>query len=106
MFYRHGDVNLHEVKAVLGEKVTHNGKWILAHGEATGSVHVISTPNKDGFEVYQNEDGTVYLRVLEEATVTHTTDHEPITIAPGIYKQVQEREVDHFADSVVRKVVD
>lgn len=106
MFYRHGDVNLHEVKEVQGKKLEHSGKWILAHGEATGSVHEIETPSKEGFEVYQNEDGTIYLRVLEEAIVTHTHDHETIIVKPGIYKQVPERECDHFANSVVRKVVD
>src|SRR3990167_10382281 len=95
-FYRHGDVNLHQVDKVFGKKIETHGKYILARGEATGSVHEISTKNPDNLEVYENE-GTIFVRVSEPAEVTHTHDHETITIEPGIYKQVPEREVDHFA---------
>jgi hypothetical protein len=40
------------------------------------------------------------------STDTHTHDHEPITIEPDFYVFVPEREIDHFAKSVVRQVVD
>ena len=104
-FVRHGDVNLHEVKELKGKKLDVKGKYILARGEATGSVHEISVKNPENLEMYEHE-GTIYLKVMEPAEITHTHDHETIILQPGIYKQVPEREVDHFSESVTRKVVD
>ncbi len=108
--YRHGDVNLVEVtdsefKAAKkrGQIVKHNGKYILARGEATGSVHELSCPD---MELVQDGE-TLWLRLGNSGTLTHTSDHETLKeIEPRIYRQLPEREVDHFADSVVRKVVD
>lgn len=102
--YRHGDVNLHEVSEIKGT-LKAKGKYILARGEATGSVHEISTVNPDNLEIYEHE-GTIFVKVSAPAELTHTSDHETLTIEPGIYKQVPEREVDHFADSITRQVVD
>ena len=104
-FMRHGDVNLHEVSELKGKKIETKGHYILARGEATNSVHEIRVKNPDNLEIYEHE-GTIFLRVMEPAEVTHTSDHETIILQPGIYRQVQEREVDHFADSVIRKVLD
>ena len=104
-FMRHGDVNLHEVSQLMGRKIETNGKYTLAKGEATGSIHEISVKNPDNLEVYEHE-GTIFLKVMEPAEVTHTHDHETIILQPGIYKQFSERELYHFADSGVRKGMD
>lgn len=107
---RHGDVNLIPATVDVSKltRVKTNGKYILARGEATNSVHEISTVNPDSLEIYTDEAGTVYVRVLEDAQITHTSDHETITMPSNpriVYRQVQEREVDNYAD-VTRKVVD
>lgn len=102
--YRHGDVNLHEAMEVKGV-LKAEGKYILARGEATGSVHEISTANPNDLEIYEYE-GTILLKLSAPAELTHTSDHETLTIEPGIYKQVPERELDHFADSIARNVTD
>jgi len=109
MHYRHGDVNLIRVSRerfeqmrASGTPVSHDGKFILARGEATGSVHEIACAD---MELIDN-DGTLFLRIGQPATITHTSDHDTIVAEPDYYVQVPEREVDHFGDSIVRKVVD
>lgn len=104
-FLRHGDVNLHPVKQVEGKLVKTNGSFVLAEGEATGSKHILSVVKPEDLRVYKTELDTFY-ELLAPAKITHTHDHETITLEPGIYRQVGERELDHFADSVQRKVVD
>lgn len=103
---RHGDVNLHRVAEARGIEVKHDGSFVLARGEATGSVHTLEVEKSDDLVVRQDANGDLYFVVKAEGKVTHTSDHDTLTIEPGIYRQVPEREVDHFADSVVRKVVD
>jgi len=110
--FRHGDVNLHEISEEkwqeikrTGKRIDHSGKVILARGEATGSVHELSVSNPAHLEVYE-KDGLTYLKVLEIAPLTHTHDHETLKVLPKPYVQVPEREVDHFQDSITRKVVD
>ena len=109
MIYRHGDVNLIRIskrkfKAMKksGVPVPHKGKHVLARGEATGSVHELSCSD---MELVENE-GVLYLRIGANATLTHTSDHETLVVEPEYYVQVPEREVDHYQNSVVRKVVD
>jgi hypothetical protein len=98
--YRHGDVNLIEIEKPEGKKIKSSRGYILARGEVTGSIHKL----EGNVDVYENE-GRVTLELLEDSPLTHTRDHEPLTIESGTYRQVPEREVDHFA-SVERKVTD
>jgi len=106
LFRRHGDVNLHPVDKTEGKLVKHNGQYILAEGEATGSIHLLSVDNPADLEVSVDNFGDTFYKLMSEGTITHTHDHETIKIPPGIYKQVPERELDHFADSIQRRVVD
>lgn len=111
--YRHGDVNLVEVSAMefaaakrRGQVLPPTSRHILAKGEATGSVHELSVPTVGDMELVQDGE-TLWLKLMAPGTLTHTSDHETLReIAPRIYRQVPEREVDHFADSVIRRVVD
>lgn len=101
---RHGDVNLHPVTKVKGEEIKHNGKFVLAEGEATGSKHVLTC---EDLKVYREKDsGNTYVQLGSAGTLTHTHDHETLEVPVGTYVQVPEREIDHFADSVERKVID
>lgn len=105
-FRRNGDVNLHEVKKTKGEVVKHNGSFVLAEGEATGSKHHIKVKNPDDLIIKKDEQGNMYFELLSEGILTHTHDHETTTILPGKYKQVGEREIDNFGSFIVRRVID
>jgi len=105
-FRRHGDVNLHPIEKVSGKKIEHNGNYILARGEATNSVHTLSVENPLDLEVYIDDFGDTFYKLMGEGMITHTHDHETITIPPGIYKQIPERELDHFAENIEKKVKD
>lgn len=106
---RHGDVNFHpiteeEYKKFKGEIQKHDKEYIVARGEATGSTHKLCVDNPINLEV--KEDGEVrFVKLLKSALITHTHDHETITIDPGFYVQIPEREIDHFA-GIERKVID
>ena|SRR3990167_6491581 len=112
LFRRNGDVNLHpiskeEFEKVSGQIIKHTGSFVVARGEATGSEHRISVKEKENLVVKQDEQGNFYFAIMEGGLITHTHDHKTLTIPKKTYyRQVQEREVDHFADSVIRKVVD
>lgn len=112
-FRRHGDVNMfpiteEEFNSSKGMLIKHKGKYVLAEGEATNSLHEISVKNPDNMILKQCDNERLMIAIKnEEATITHTHDHETIT-APkhSFFVQVPERELDHFANSVERKVID
>lgn len=105
-FVHQGDVPFHPYKGeITGTLTKHNGSVILALGEQTGHKHVITVPKVEDMTVYRLADGGWIVDLRSNATVTHE-EHGPITVAPGLYRVGKEREVDHFADSVVRQVVD
>lgn len=100
-------MNLHpiskaEFEAFQGKQIEHKGNYTIAHGEATGSTHDVHSPS-----MIIKEDGEDrVIAFLKAGTITHTHDHETITFQPGTYyKQIQEREVDHFSQTT-RKVID
>jgi hypothetical protein len=109
---RHGDVNLipiseEQFNKVKGKVIEHNGSYVLARGEATGSAHTITTEKKQEMKLVLGNDNNLYLALTSEAKITHTHDHEILTTPKvGFYIQVAERELDHFANSVVRRVQD
>lgn len=107
-FRRSGDVNLHPIDAVPADavEVECSGEWVMARGEATGSVHKLVADRPETLKVFRDAKGRFYFKLAGEAKSTHTSDHATTIVLPGIYTQVPEREVDHFADSVVRNVVD
>lgn len=105
-FKHQGDIPFAPYKGkVEGELTNHNGSLVLALGEHTGHKHVITVPDITDMEAYKLADGGWILLLKREGTVTHN-QHGVITIAPGTYRVGHEREVDHFADSVIRKVID
>src|SRR3990167_4720430 len=111
-FRRHGDVNLHpiteeEFNAIQGEIIQHDGSFILARGEATGSTHVLTLDRPQDMIIKKDSSGRMYFALNDIGTITHTHDHETLTTPKKVfYVQVPEREIDHFADSIERRVVD
>ena len=90
---------------ITGEIIKHSGSVVLALGEQTGHKHVITVPKIDDMEARRLPDGGWILTLKSEGTVTHE-EHGQIIVAPGVYRVGKERELDHFANSVIRKVVD
>lgn len=104
--YKHqGDITFIPVtKITKGKQETHKGSFLVGYGEATGHHHKVTVANPDDLQV-TTINGEYYLSLKSEGTVTHQ-EHKPITLAPGLYRVGHEREVDHFAHGVVRKVID
>lgn len=102
--YRHGDISFQPISKVEGQKVKHNGSFVLALGEHTGHKHVITTPSISDMEVFRDSMGGIYLRLKEDGTITHE-EHRPIKIKKGTYKMFQEKEFD-YALGETRKVLD
>jgi len=103
---RHGDVNLfpiskEEYEKLEGKLITGKKKFSIKEGEATGHNHVITA---DAVESKLMADGTYALKI-GDAVITHE-EHERLDIPGGYYRQIDERELDHFAESIERKVID
>ena len=102
MIYRQGDVLLVPVDEVpAGKSVKREGsKLILARGEATGHHHAVMERNAELIESAE----AVYLKIMEApAHLTHQ-EHATITVAPGTYRVVRQRE--YQPKELPRRVVD
>jgi|SRR3972149_143711 len=97
--YRHGDVVFHETDEISGTIIEHNGRYIVALGEATGHSHTLLSDSMQIKRIDRNQ-----IMLLEDAQIVHQ-QHKPLMLKQGKYIQVQEREIDHFSGAV-RKVVD
>jgi hypothetical protein len=102
--YRQGDVLLVEVarrpsdaRAVPREQ----GRLVLAHGEATGHAHVVADAGAELVTREQAEE--LYLLVHGTEVVLEHEEHEAITLPPGSYRVIRQRE---YAPDSVRFVAD
>lgn len=104
---RHGDVDIFKIttKEVKGKVLKHKGSFTLAEGETTGHNHVITVPNMEDMEVRKTEDGGYILTLKTEGSLVHP-EHKELIVPKGNYYVGKERELDHFAGSVERKVLD
>jgi hypothetical protein len=93
--YRHGDVGIFPVEAIPegAKRDRRRGDLILALGEVTGHAHRIKSPKVAMWSVA----GQRYITVSEPAELTHE-EHGTITLAPGDYEVVQQREYDYMAE--------
>ena len=89
------------VKELKGQKLEHNGSFVLAEGETTGHKHTIVSPS---MEIRQTEDGRYYFSTDSPAEVSHE-EHKTITLEPGIYRVDRIREKDWFSGAV-RRIID
>jgi len=91
--YRQGDVLLqavNEIPAGLQPVPKDAGRTILAYGEVTGHAHqVIGDVEFLAADLQEMEER--FLRVAQEATVVHE-EHDTITLPPGGYRVVRQRE--------------
>lgn len=102
--FRQGDVLVVPVDAVpagLKKVPLENGRLVLAHGEATGHAHVI-----EGEAVLLAADVAEiderFLQIEQEAQLVHD-EHDTITLPPGGYKVIRQRE---YSPEEIRRVAD
>lgn len=102
---RHGDTGFIPSDEATGKKVGYEGFFIVGYGETTGHTHRLSVRNKEDLIIRNDANGDYYFQLLSEGTLAHE-EHKTLIVPPEIYKKFQEEEVDHFAGSVMRKVID
>lgn len=102
MLIQQGDVLIVAVDAIPESAKKKNGAITLAEGESTGHAHRIE--DVAGCTAYEDDNGTLWLNVENETTVTHE-EHKPVTLPPGTYKISIVREVDPF-ENEIRSVAD
>jgi hypothetical protein len=87
--FRQGDVLLVRVAEMPpGRPVEpEGGRLVLARGEATGHHHSVAV--EDG-ELVDAAEG-VFLRIMAATPLVHQ-EHGPITLEPGVYRVLRQRE--------------
>ena len=121
--FRTGDWSFHQIKELpnkITKIVNKTESFIYGIGEASNHTHIITSEDLD---IFQDENGRYYFDVKKDGLLTHenmggvkigqfvksnpndVADHKPVIIKKGIYKAIQEREVDIFSQ-VIRKVKD
>lgn len=93
---RQGDVLIRRVAKIpkgLKKVPLENGRVVLAHGEATGHAHAVvdRVAEVEFLAADLREMEKRFLRVESEVDVVHD-EHATITLAPGEYEVVRQRE--------------
>jgi len=94
MQYRQGDVLLVKVDSLPVKKnkiEREGGRIILAHGEVTGHAHAISHSGAQFWLSQVPGDRSSYLELSESTELQHE-EHACITLEPGFYQVVRQRE--------------
>ena len=99
---RQGDVYLRQVKEIPADAqpTKQQDRIVLALGEVTGHAHAIH--DLENTEVFVKADGTMYLSVKESVNLQHE-EHGTITLPPGNYERVIQRE---YSPEAIRNVAD
>lgn len=104
MYYQQGDIIIESVEEVpqdAKQVLPEGGQFVLAEGEATGHAHAIEV--QEEVKVLTLADA-LFIKAGVPVTVVHE-EHDPITVAPGVYRVGAVREYDHFAEES-RRVMD
>ncbi len=99
---RQGDVFIEKIGSLpkgVQKFPRKNGRIILAEGEVTGHAHAIADESVVSFI---DAEGSLFLQVETETEVIHE-EHATITLPPGIYKVVHQRE---YSPQEIRRVQD
>lgn len=101
---RQGDVMVRQVDPVTHTKLQEvwesglakvtprdNNRVVLAYGEVTGHAHAFHSPKVAMFRA--DGLGGTYIKVDETAELVHE-EHDTITVPPGLYEVVRQREYD------------
>ena len=99
--YRQGDVLIVPCEIPSDAKPCRRKRIVLAEGEVTGHAHEIAVKDRPKVREYGN-DGTMYLKIAAPSELTHQ-EHSTITIPPGTYQVVRQRE---YSPEEIRRVQD
>ena len=93
--YRQGDVLLIAVDAIPGGAVPvprDQGEVVLAYGEVTGHRHAIADPHAELLALPDQEIERRFLRITGDKALLQHEEHDTITLPPGSYQVVRQRE--------------
>jgi len=94
--YRQGDLLLvpcAEIPAGAYEKAAENGRVVLARGERTGHAHTMAGDRVCYFREDGSGGGVGFIHVAGPSSVELVhEEHASLTIPPGCYRVVQQRE--------------
>jgi hypothetical protein len=104
--FRQGDVLLQyfgkqlpsDKKAPLERLAPDNLRVVLAYGEVTGHAHALDAK----VSTLYKWEGDTLLEVKETTALKHE-EHSSITLEPGVYKVIQQKE---YAPAAIRRVSD
>ena len=110
--FRQGDVLIVEVPEIPSNAVKRRrprGKLVLAYGEVTGHHHAIAEPDVELLEVREPvaDDAAarrVFLSVMGGPALLTHEEHDTVTIPPGNYEVVIQRE--YQPGALPQRVVD
>lgn len=94
--FRQGDVLITRIARLPERLNEHQSKIILA-GEVTGHAHRLVQGR-----VLEDARGALFLEVLQHTQVVHE-EHRPLTLEPGSYQIIRQRE---YTPEAIREVVD
>lgn len=103
--YRQGDVLVRKIKALpknLSPAAAENGRFVLAHGEATGHHHSFAISDRVAMFREDGSGGGLFLTISEPVALEHQ-EHTALTIPAGHYAVVRQRE---YHPEAVRRVED
>jgi hypothetical protein len=95
--YRQGDLLFVREDARPAGELVARETLVIVEGEATGHAHRLT-----GGVILDAPDGGVYLDLPEAARVVHQ-EHDAITLGPGLWRVIRQRE---YTPEAVRTVLD
>jgi hypothetical protein len=102
--YRQGDVlivSVNELPVDLDPVERENGRVVLAHGEVTGHAHTIKAA---GTALFRDPKlMAVFMTVTGDLVALEHDEHDTITLPPGNYRIIRQRE---YTPEAIRNVAD
>lgn len=98
--YRQGDVLIRQIKSLPAQKAHKRESGHILEGEATGHIHRLET--LEAAEVLECGEG-LYLQVGEDGVRIIHEEHAPISLPPGNYEVIRQRE---YSPEAIRSVAD
>ncbi len=98
--YRQGDVLIRKIDSLPKQMAVKRASGHILEGEATGHIHRLEEVTQA--EVLEIENG-LYLRVGAEGVRIIHEEHAPISLSPGNYEVVRQRE---YSPEEIRNVAD
>ena len=97
LHYRQGDLLFVQQDTRPEAELTARQSDVIVAGEATGHAHRLQAGS-----ILEAPDGTLYLDVTQTTQVVHE-EHGPITLDPGLWLVVRQRE---YSPAAIRTVAD